>query len=189
MICNKCGNEVKDGEKFCSKCGKKVKNNSQRKKGSKLIYILIPIVSIIIVIVGIVLVVVNNKEIMDNENMTYSNSILDNEKSEDNVDNIENKEIHVTSKIQSNYIHVLFYTQYNTKDFIETVRYEDTRAEFKNVLSFGKYYFEDIKDLEKTKVYVIKKEVTALRNVVLLLLLFLYMLEHASHHIFQTYAS
>ena len=61
MICNKCGNEVKDGEKFCSKCGKKVKNNSQRKKGSKLIYILIPIVSIIIVIVGIVLVVVNNK--------------------------------------------------------------------------------------------------------------------------------
>lgn len=74
------------------------------------------------------------------------------------VDNIENKEIHITNKIQSNYIHVLFYTQYNTKDFVENVHYEDPKAEFKNVLSFGKYYFEDIKEIEQNKVYVIKKE-------------------------------
>lgn len=108
MICNKCGNEVKDGEKFCSKCGKKVKNNSQRKKGSKLIYILIPIVSIIIVIVGIVLVVVNNKEIMDNENMTYSNSILDNEIENDityNERNIIQQNTKYTSKdLGTNYL-------------------------------------------------------------------------------------
>lgn len=74
------------------------------------------------------------------------------------VDDIENKEIHITNKIQSNYIHVLFYTQYNTKDFVESVHYEDPKAEFKNVLSFGKYYFEDIKEIEQNKVYVIKKE-------------------------------
>lgn len=74
------------------------------------------------------------------------------------VDKIEDKEIYVTNKIQSNYIHVLFYTQYNTREFVETVKYEDPKAEFKNVLSFGKYHFEDIKDLDKTKVYVIKKE-------------------------------
>lgn len=74
------------------------------------------------------------------------------------VDNIENKEIHITNKIQSNYIHVLFYTQYNTKEFVETVKYENPKAEFKNVLSFGKYYFEDIQEIKEDNVYVIKKE-------------------------------
>lgn len=74
------------------------------------------------------------------------------------VDDFENKEIYVTNKIQSNYIHVLFYTEYNTRDFIETVHYEDPKAEFKNVLSFGKYHFENIQELEPNNVYVIKKE-------------------------------
>lgn len=26
MICKKCGNEVKEGEKFCSECGYKINN-------------------------------------------------------------------------------------------------------------------------------------------------------------------
>ena len=25
MFCNKCGNEIKEGDKFCSKCGNEVK--------------------------------------------------------------------------------------------------------------------------------------------------------------------
>lgn len=74
------------------------------------------------------------------------------------VDKIEGKEIYVTNKIQSNYIHVLFYTQYDTREFVKTVKYEDPKAEFKNVLSFGKYHFEDIKELNEDNVYVIKKE-------------------------------
>jgi 4-amino-4-deoxy-L-arabinose transferase-like glycosyltransferase len=74
------------------------------------------------------------------------------------VDDIENKEIHITNKIQSNYIHVLFYTQYNTREFVETVHYENPKAEFKNVLSFGKYYFEEIKELKPNNVYVMKIE-------------------------------
>ena len=27
MVCDKCGNELKEGAQFCDKCGKKVKSN------------------------------------------------------------------------------------------------------------------------------------------------------------------
>ena len=76
------------------------------------------------------------------------------------VDKIEGKKIHITDKIQSNYIHVLFYTKYDTTKFVETVDYEDPKVEFKKVNSFGKYYFDDIKELntQENNVYVIKKE-------------------------------
>ena len=76
------------------------------------------------------------------------------------VDKIDDKKIYITDKIQSNYIHVLFYTQYDTRDFVDTVVYEDPYAEFKNVKSFGKYYIENIDnlDLEDENVYVIKIE-------------------------------
>ena len=76
------------------------------------------------------------------------------------VNKIQDKKIHITDKIQSNYIHVLFYTQYDTRKFVETVDYEDETVEFKKVNSFGKYYFEEIKELkpEENNVYVIKKE-------------------------------
>lgn len=35
MLCKKCGNEIKDGEKFCSECGYKIENtrNKKEKKG------------------------------------------------------------------------------------------------------------------------------------------------------------
>ena len=76
------------------------------------------------------------------------------------VDKIEDKQIYITDKIQSNYIHVLFYTKYDTRKFIETVYYEDPYVEFKNVKSFGKYHFENIDNLEieDGNIYVIKKE-------------------------------
>lgn len=76
------------------------------------------------------------------------------------VDKIENKDIYITDKIQSSYIHVLFYTQYDTRKFVETVEYEDKYVEFRNVKSFGKYHFEDIEKIELNNedVYVIKKE-------------------------------
>lgn len=76
------------------------------------------------------------------------------------VDKIQDKKIYITDKIQSNYIHVLFYTQYDTRKFVETVDYEDPKAEFKNVKSFGKYYFDNIEnlELENKSIYVIKNE-------------------------------
>ncbi len=30
MYCNKCGNEIKEGEKFCGKCGNKVKEHKDK---------------------------------------------------------------------------------------------------------------------------------------------------------------
>lgn len=30
MYCNKCGNEIKEGEKFCGKCGNKVKEHEDK---------------------------------------------------------------------------------------------------------------------------------------------------------------
>lgn len=68
------------------------------------------------------------------------------------------KEIVITNKIQSSYMHVLFYTEYNTNDFVNTVHYEDPKAAFKNVLGFGKYRFSAIQNIDHDKVYVIKKE-------------------------------
>ena len=76
------------------------------------------------------------------------------------VDKIEDKNIYVTDEIQSNYIHILFYTKYDTRDFVNTVYYEDPYVEFKNVKSFGKYRIENIENIELIdgNVYVIKKE-------------------------------
>lgn len=76
------------------------------------------------------------------------------------VDKIEDKEIYITDKIQSGYMHVLYYTKYDTRKFVETVYYEDPYVEFKNVKSFGKYHFENIEnlELEDGNIYVIKKE-------------------------------
>lgn len=72
----------------------------------------------------------------------------------------ENKEIYITEKIQSSYIHVLFYTKYDTRKFVETVVYEDEKAPFKHVVSFGNFHFIDIEntEIQKNAVYIIKKE-------------------------------
>lgn len=74
------------------------------------------------------------------------------------VDTIENKEIHITNTIKESYIYTLFYTKYNTRDFVETVEYQNPNAEFKKVLSFGNYKFEKIDEIQDGNVYVIKKE-------------------------------
>lgn len=76
------------------------------------------------------------------------------------VDKIEDKQIYVTEKIQSSYMHVLFYSQFNTREFVDTVYYEDPNVAFKNVKSFGKYHIDNIEDLElqEGNVYVIKNE-------------------------------
>lgn len=75
------------------------------------------------------------------------------------VDKIENKNIYVTEEIQATYMQLLFYSQYDTRDYIKTMKCEDEHAAFKNVLSFGKYYIRNIEQLNFTKgnVYVIKK--------------------------------
>ncbi len=76
------------------------------------------------------------------------------------LNELKEKEIYVTNKIKEPYIYVLFYTKYNTKEFINTVKYDNPNKEFRQVLEFGKYHFKNIEKLEKNKniVYLIKKE-------------------------------
>lgn len=76
------------------------------------------------------------------------------------IEQYPDKEIHITNKIQSSYMHVLFYTKYDTREFVKTVDYEDPKAPFKNVLSFGNYSFDSIENLmiEENQIYVLKKE-------------------------------
>lgn len=76
------------------------------------------------------------------------------------VDTINDKPIYITNKIKSNYIYVLFYTKYNTNNFVDTVQYLDNNVEFRVVKSFGKFNFQIEKkfDIIKDNVYVLKKE-------------------------------
>ena len=75
-----------------------------------------------------------------------------------NSEEFENKEIHITNSIKEPYIFVLFYSKYNTWDYVNTVKYTDIKQEFQNVEKFGKYNFERINKIESRNVYVVKKE-------------------------------
>lgn len=76
------------------------------------------------------------------------------------IDSLEDKKIYITNEIKEPYIYVLFYTKYNTNDFVNTVEYQNPDVEFRQVESFGKYIFEDIETIENDKknVYLIKTE-------------------------------
>lgn len=76
----------------------------------------------------------------------------------EDIQNIQGKEVYITNKIKTPYMYVLFYTKYDVRDFVKTVEYENKYVEFRNVLSFGKYHFEDIEQLDEKSIYIIKKE-------------------------------
>ena len=69
-----------------------------------------------------------------------------------------NKSIYITNEI--NYIFVLYYTQFNTNEYVKTVDYEDEYVEFRQVNSFGNYYFKNIEEIENAsnKAYIVKKD-------------------------------
>ena len=76
------------------------------------------------------------------------------------INTLEDKQVHITNKIHEPYIHVLFLSEYNTKNFVDTVKYEDEKVEIRQVQEFGNYHFEDIENIENNQedVYMIKKE-------------------------------
>jgi len=63
MFCNKCGNEIKEGEKFCSKCGNKIKELEIKNLNiwQRIILIMISIV-IIMFIISYVVYLVNHTQ-------------------------------------------------------------------------------------------------------------------------------
>ena len=81
MRCKKCGNEIKDGEKFCGKCGTKTSINegvyiNKEEKTNNKILIIIGIILLVIVGMGIIsnIIVSNNAKYMG-KNRDYYESI------------------------------------------------------------------------------------------------------------------
>lgn len=81
MICKKCGNEVKEGEKFCSNCGKSV-NHIEKDKNSnnfnkKIIFVVLGII-VIVAIIGTVISISNRKNSNVNQmaNNTQQSDII-----------------------------------------------------------------------------------------------------------------
>lgn len=78
------------------------------------------------------------------------------------VDNLEVDEIYFEYAFKEPYIFVLYYTEYNTNDFVNTVEYfdENKLGRFDNIKAFGRYNFYVPEKLEKNKdvVYVMKKD-------------------------------
>lgn len=74
------------------------------------------------------------------------------------ADNIQNKDIYITNKIKMPYIYTLFYTGYDTREFVDTVKYKRTDVQFRKVESYGRYHFEDIEELNDNCVYILKIE-------------------------------
>lgn len=76
------------------------------------------------------------------------------------VATLEDKHIHIINKIKEPYIYVLFFTEYNTNDFVNTVKYDDENKQFRQVQEFGNYQFENITYIKNNQedVYMIKKE-------------------------------
>lgn len=53
MICNKCGKEIEDEQKFCPNCGKKVKSNlidDKHKKGKKILFFTIILILTLVIV-------------------------------------------------------------------------------------------------------------------------------------------
>lgn len=102
MKCEKCGNEIKEGERFCGKCGTKVelniegeKNNIKEKKNIKIkpIYLIIGSIAIILII-SMTIMISNNQSTVVEEASTSSKSTLNENKILDCID-VENKQFKI----------------------------------------------------------------------------------------------
>lgn len=64
---------------------------------------------------------------------------------------------YVTPSVGPSYIYVLFYTEYDVRDFIDTCEYEDPGAAFRRVDSFGRYRFYLPEKIERGSVYLVSR--------------------------------
>lgn len=114
--------------------------------------------AIVIAMVYLIIFVLFMKSYINEDCNTYSTFEGDLKEVIQYVDKIDGKQIYITDKIRASYIYVLFYSKYDTRDFVKTVEYERQDVEFRNVLGFGKYKFSDIQEIEDGNVYVINKK-------------------------------
>ena len=125
MFCNKCGNEIKEGEKFCAKCGNNVKKSRIKNLsiGKKVLLIMFLITLIMFIFAFGIYEYNSNNDVLDSAkeiNESHSTKIIKyyfiNDIQE--INNIENTEIELKTKsISENY--------YNTlKNLIKTAKEE-----------------------------------------------------------------
>ena len=78
------------------------------------------------------------------------------------VEKVKDRKIYIEYAFKEPYIYVLYYTKYNTHDFIDSVQYIDKEnlGKFDNIKSFGRYNFYIPDDQEKypDAVFVVKKK-------------------------------
>lgn len=66
--------------------------------------------------------------------------------------------VYVTNSIKEPYIYFLFYGEYNTNDYVDSVKYYNEESEFQTVVSFGKYMFGNIRNIDdESGAYVLEK--------------------------------
>lgn len=75
------------------------------------------------------------------------------------VEKLDVEEVYITDIIKEPYIYTLFYTEYNPKNYIETVEYFEENINFEKIKSFGKYNFYLPENLNENSAYVVLKNV------------------------------
>lgn len=100
MFCNKCGNEIKKGEKICSKCGNKVKKSKIKDLsiGKKILLTMVAIIMIMFIIAITIYEYNSNDKVLENAKQINENQIESNINKENNQTNTNmNEEITVMS--------------------------------------------------------------------------------------------
>lgn len=99
MFCNKCGNEIKEGEKFCGKCGNKIKKSKIKNLsiGKKILLIMIAITVIMFIIAFTISEYNSNDNVLDSTKQTNEGNGTNNintsiEKEEEGIE-LEGKKV------------------------------------------------------------------------------------------------
>ncbi len=101
MFCSKCGNELKEGEKFCSKCGKSANHIEKDKKSNKfnkkIIFVVLGII-VIVAIIGTVIFISSKSRNNENSNIEQTvNNIQQNNNKEANKNQVKQNTKYVVS--------------------------------------------------------------------------------------------
>ena len=91
-----------------------------------------------------------------NDYMTFESNL---EEPIEYLNTLQDREIYITNSIKEPYIYVLFYTKYDTRDFVNTVEYYNEDGAFRQVKSFGNYNFISINMLDdrQENVYLLRE--------------------------------
>ena len=120
MFCNKCGNEIKEGEKFCAKCGNKIEKSKIKDLsiGKRILLIMVAITIIMFIVAIIIYEYNSNDKVLDNVKQTNESNIENNVNEDINQVNIDEE---TKSNIKKLYSRV---SGYDSSDIIKAMYWE-----------------------------------------------------------------